>query len=232
MNSIKVKICGLTSHKDIAIVNKAQPNYAGFVFAPGRRILEVEYARQLITELDRSVYPVGVFVNETIERIIEITKKCSLKVIQLHGQESTDTVQALKKAIKSTVDDDVEVWKAVRVKDELSLEEIERFTAKSFTETLEPFLSSNPKDTQPRILLDTWNPNLQGGTGETFIWHLLKGLSIPFILAGGLTPENVENSIDSTKPWGVDVSSGVETDGMKSEEKVMKFVASVRNAVV
>ena len=201
----RIKLCGLTHPEDVAAVNALRPDYAGFVFAPGRRRVSADTARDLIAGLAASIVPVGVFVNEVPETIARIVRMCGLGVVQLHGAEEEAQVAALRALLPTGT----AIWKALRVKDAASLAP----------------LAALPAD---RFLLDAWHPEQAGGTGEAFDWRILEGVTVPFLLAGGLNAGNVEGAIRLVRPWGVDVSSGVETCGRKDPERMAAFVAAVR----
>ena len=201
---ISVKVCGLTRPEDIDAVNRFAPDYVGFVFAPSRRQVSPETARRLIRGLAEGILPVGVFVNEVPQRVAFIAAMCGLRVIQLHGDEDSETQDEVRRLTGR------EVWKAVRVKDRESLLEVTEGRA-------------------DRYLLDAYHPEQRGGCGQTFDWSLLKEIpSEKIVLAGGLMPENVAQAVRDIQPYGVDVSSGVETDGQKDPEKIKEFIRSVR----
>jgi phosphoribosylanthranilate isomerase len=206
----KVKICGLTRMRDIEIVNACRPEYAGFVFVESRRRLLPETARELIGELSASIIPVGVFVDASPMEVAKIALQCRLGVVQLHGAEDASHLEHLRILLPPGV----AVWKAFRIRNEASLLPMAEFPA-------------------DRFLLDAWHPELAGGTGDMFDWRLLLKARAPgYMLAGGLTPGNVADAIRLAHPWGVDVSSGVETDGLKDSAKVTAFVESVRFMLV
>ncbi|BCI61385.1 phosphoribosylanthranilate isomerase [Solibaculum mannosilyticum] len=201
---ISIKVCGLTRPEDIQAVNRFAPDYVGFVFAPSRRHVSPETAKNLVRGLAEGILPVGVFVNEVPQRVAFIAAMCGLKVIQLHGNEDSAYQEEIKRLTGR------EVWKAVRVKDKESLREVMEGCA-------------------DRYLLDAYHPSQQGGCGQTFDWSLLEGiLSQKIMLAGGLMPENVAQAVQLVRPYGVDVSSGVETDGYKDPEKIKEFIRIVR----
>ncbi len=201
---ISVKVCGLTRPEDIDAVNRFAPDYVGFVFAPSRRQVSPETARRLIRGLAEGILPVGVFVNEVPQRVAFIAAMCGLRVIQLHGDEDSETQDEVRRLTGR------EVWKAVRVKDRESLLEVTEGRA-------------------DRYLLDAYHPEQRGGCGQTFDWSLLKEIpSEKIVLAGGLMPENVAQAVRDIQPYGVDVSSGVETDGRKDPEKIKEFIRIVR----
>lgn len=201
---ISVKVCGLTRPEDIDAVNRFAQDYVGFVFAPSRRQVSPETARRLIRGLAEGILPVGVFVNEVPQRVAFIAAMCGLRVIQLHGDEDSETQDEVRRLTGR------EVWKAVRVKDRESLLEVTEGRA-------------------DRYLLDAYHPEQRGGCGQTFDWSLLKEIpSEKIVLAGGLMPENVAQAVRDIQPYGVDVSSGVETDGRKDPEKIKEFIRIVR----
>lgn len=205
----KVKICGLKRDEDIRYVNKYLPDYIGFVFAESKRRVTVEQAARLRSELDPRVKAVGIFVNEDMENVVETAAKCRLDCIQLHGDEDGQYVEKLKELLK--FQRDVEIWKAIRVKDEKSLVVLDEYEVDAF-------------------VLDTFVEGAYGGVGKVFDWKLAK-LAKAFgkiIVAGGLSVENVSDAVELVMPFGVDVSSNVETDGVKDEVKIKCFIEKVR----
>ncbi len=232
MGIVRIKICGLTRLQDIEAVNGLLPTHAGFVFAESRRRLEPAVAEGLIGLLDPSIIPTGVFVDDPPELVAEIVRSCGLGVVQLHGVETVDDISRLR----ALLPEGVEIWKALRIRNSASLKP----------------MAELPAD---RFLLDAWHPEQVGGTGEAFDWRLLNpsdisagdAVKIPggmpdgmhpashsdnagFLLAGGLTPENAAEAIRLVRPWGVDVSSGVETEGVKDPMKMAAFIKAVREA--
>ncbi|MCR4430353.1 MAG: phosphoribosylanthranilate isomerase [Tepidanaerobacteraceae bacterium] len=200
---VAVKICGLRRPEDINYANLLRPDYAGFVFAPGKRRISFEEAEQLISILDKRIKRVGVFLNERRDVILEACEQLDLDVIQLHGDEPPESVKGYGK---------VAVWKAIRVENADSLK-----TAKDYEVN--------------GILLDSAAKGLYGGSGVRFSLDLLEGVQFrqKVILAGGLDAENVAEAILKARPHAVDVSSGVETGGFKDFEKMKKFVERVRS---
>lgn len=198
MSKTKVKICGLKTMEDITYVNGIKPDYVGFVFANGKRMVTPSMAEMMRRRLDPSIIPVGVFVDEPADNIIRILQRGVVEVVQLHGNESEEDIEKIHKATGK------QVIKAVEVK---GAEDIQLW-------------QSSKAD---YLLLDSGK-----GSGEAFDWNVLKGVNRPFFLAGGLSPENVEAAINQVHPYAVDVSSGVETDGHKDREKIRKFVEAVR----
>ena len=198
----KVKICGLMGAEDVEAVNGARPEFAGFVFAKSRRQLMPGNARLLIERLDAGILPVGVFVDESPEDTADIARYCRLGAVQLHGTEDNGYIERLRRKLRPGV----QVIRAFRVKDEETLERA----------------SVSACDL---LLLDAWSADGAGGTGKTFDWRLLMGFECPYLLAGGLNEANVEEAIGRLRPYGVDVSSGVETDGATTEDLVDPVLA-------
>lgn len=197
----KVKICGLSKEEHAAYVNEAMPDYAGFVFAKSRRQVSVQQAATLRKTLHPQVEAVGVFVNEEPEWVAEIVREGIIQLVQLHGQEDEAYLDRLRRLIS------VPVIKAVKVKAVSDIEEACGSTADF-------------------LLLD----NGAGGTGQTFDWSLIPPIKKPFFLAGGLDCQNVEAGIRLMHPYGVDVSSGVETEGEKDRKKILELVRRARHA--
>lgn len=202
----RIKICGLRRLDDVAAVNMVMPDFAGFVFAESRRKVTLDQAKELIQHLDKRIRPVGVFVDMSPAAVSNIAEQCGLAVVQLHGSEDAATISATRWLLP-----DVSVWKAIPVRKTLRDTDLDAWRADGF-------------------LLDTWHPDAAGGTGKTFQWQWVDRIRQPFILAGGLTPENVGQAIDTLSPYGVDVSSGVESDGIKDPLKIRRFVEAVRAA--
>lgn len=201
----RVKICGLMRPEDVEAVNHFCPDYAGFVFARSRRQVSLEQACQLIARLNPAIVPVGVFVDEQAETVARIASQCGLKAVQLHGSEDNIYTATLRTLLPL----DVAVMKAVRVRDAASLE-IARQSSCDL------------------LLLDAWVDGVAGGAGQAFDWRLLEEFPRPYLLAGGLHGGNVAEAIGMLQPLGVDVSSGVETDGNKDFDKIGRFIELAR----
>lgn len=197
---MKIKICGLFRDCDIDYVNEARPDFIGFVFAKSRRQVSEEWAEAMRPKLRSEITLVGVFVNEPLLNVAKLLKDNIIEMAQLHGEENENYIQELKSLTNKPI------IKAVRV---LSHEDIEvaQHTVADF------------------LLLD----NGAGGTGESFDWSLVSKVKKPFFLAGGLNADNIEQAIVATSPYAVDLSSGVETDGMKDRDKILKIVRRMRN---
>lgn len=201
---VKVKICGITDVATAVEVAKAGADAIGLVFAPSRRQVTEEQARAIVQQLPPFITKVGVFVNESSDEVNRVARSCGLDVVQLHGQESPDYCRQMEKP----------VVKGVSVKNAESLTAIKDYQVQA-------------------ILLDTYHPEQAGGTGETFDWSLTTwlGTDTPVILAGGLGVDNVREALDRVQPYGVDVSSGVETNGSKDIQKIRDFISRVKGEV-
>ena len=198
-----IKICGLFRECDIDFVNEAGPEYIGFIlrFPASHRCIEPEQAALLRKKLAPGIRAVGVFVDQPPERVCEDARNIGLDVIQLHGSEDEAYLTALRRMTP------LPLWKAFRIR---NLSDLERAAESSADE----------------ILLDSGY-----GTGNAFDWSLAKGFSRPFILAGGLNAQLIAQARKRLAPHTVDLSSGVETDGVKDREKILAAVraAHARN---
>lgn len=204
MSETKIKICGLTRSQDIEYVNEALPDYVGFVFAESRRKITPEAAYKLKNILDPKIKVVGVFVNENITSVSELCSQGIIDVIQLHGNEDANYICTLRENIANPV------IKAVRVKDPASLNEVGQLNCDF-------------------LLLDSYSDKEYGGTGKTFDWEFTRSINKPFFLAGGIQFENATAAIKCSKPYCLDVSSGVEINGFKDKNKILKLVNLVRS---
>ena len=200
MDRVRIKICGLMRPQDIDMVNEVCPDIAGFILASGRRrTVTPERMREMTDRLKPEIRSAAVFLDQDIRWIADLAEGGLMDIIQLHGHEGNEEIRYLRSRTKKTV------IKAFRID---TAEDIRR------AEDSEADL----------VLLDHGT----GGTGQAWDWSLLTGMKRPFILAGGLDPENVQEAVRKTQPFGVDVSSGVETDGCKDREKILRFVRAVR----
>lgn len=224
----RIKICGMTSERDIRILNAFLPEYAGFVFAESRRRVTAEMSRNLSEMLHESIKKVGVFVDMPVWEVGQIVEKAGLDVVQLHGDENMEYVRSLRKILKPGT----EVWKAFRVDAVDTLDEgIISLNCKNVRKHDKSQILSEMKSmSADRYLLDAFVKGTAGGTGKKFDWNLFRttGDNGNMILAGGLSPSNVKEAISSTRPFAVDVSSGVEIDGYKDARLVMEFINNVR----
>ena len=234
----KIKMCGISKVDTIPAIVDAKPDYMGLVFAPSKRQVTVEQAKTLVEELHKQyekacgeatvpmntdiaqdgqdsqefvqgnsnfekIKTVGVFVNETVENLLKIAEEVKLDVIQLHGDEDETFIQSLKECTN------VEVWKAVQVR---SAADAEKWIDSS----------------ADMLLFDAYHKDERGGTGEVFDWSSLDEFERPFMLAGGMDSTNVARAIRTVRPYGIDISSGIETDGVKDDEKIKAFTNIVR----
>ena len=224
----KVKMCGISNVETIPAIIDAKPDYMGLVFAPSKRQVTVEQAKTLVEELykqnvvgnnseveqtepvtsldtasSETIKTVGVFVNETVENLLKIAEEVKLDVIQLHGDEDESFIQILKEQ------SNVEVWKAVQVR---SAADAEKWIDSS----------------ADMLLFDAYHKDERGGTGEVFDWSSLDEFERPFMLAGGIDSTNVARAIRTVRPYGIDISSGIETEGVKDNEKMKAFTNIVR----
>lgn len=202
MTGTKIKICGLFRQCDADAVNEAMPDYAGFVFhAKSRRAVTEETAEKLRSVLHPAIETVGVFVDASLEQIERLYRNKIISIIQLHGNEDAAMIEQLRKCIPKVV-----IWQAFKIQSKADLQKAEESSA-------------------DKILLDHG-----AGTGVAFDWSLLDGISRDFILAGGLSPNNIPFAIAKHHPDAVDLSSGVETDGVKDREKIMAAVTAARRS--
>lgn len=196
----KIKLCGLTRPCDIQTANRLLPDYIGFVFAPkSRRYVTPEQAAELRGLLNPDLTAVGVFVNEPPKTVAELLDCGVIDIAQLHGTEDEEYISALRALT------DKPLIQAFRIDTEQDIAAAENSTA-------------------DYVLLDSGN----GGTGTVFDWSLIRRLKRPYFLAGGLTADNVGGAVASLHPYAVDVSSGIETGGVKDEDKMTRFVHAVR----
>ena len=215
----KVKMCGISKVETISAVVESKPDYMGLVFAPSKRQVTVDQAKTLVEELHKQytkrynngaeqsnndeIKTVGVFVNETLDNLVSIATEANLDVVQLHGDEDEAFIQSLKERTN------VGVWKAVQIRSAADAE---------------AWIDSSAD----MLLFDAYHKDERGGTGEVFDWSCLDEFERPFILAGGIDSTNVARAIRTVRPYGIDISSGIETDGVKDNEKIKAFTNIVR----
>ena len=209
----KVKMCGISKVETIPAVVEAKPDYMGLVFAPSKRQVTVEQAKILIEELHKQcinhydtkvVKTVGVFVNETVDNLVAIANEVNLDAVQLHGDEDETFIQSLKERTN------VEVWKAIQIRTAADTEK---------------WIDSSAD----MLLFDAYHKDERGGTGEVFDWSSLDAFERPFMLAGGIDSTNVARAIRTVRPYGIDISSGIETNGVKDDEKITAFTKIVKS---
>ena len=212
----RVKICGITRAAQAVAAAGAGADFIGLVFAPSRRQVDEERARGIAAavreHIERRPLLVGVFVNAPAAEVNRIAESCGLDRVQLSGDESWGYAE----------DIDRPVIKAVRVSSGQSGQDV--------LAELAPGQSMLQRDAL--CLLDCHVPGSYGGSGQSFDWKVARQVCqrLPVILAGGLTPQNVERAIGLARPWAVDVSSGVESEGVKDMSKIQGFIEAVRRA--
>lgn len=221
----KVKMCGISKIETIPAVIEANPDYMGLVFAPSKRQVTVDQAKTLVEELHKQygnrysrdevqcsnqtlihqefIKTVGIFVNETLDNLVTIATEVNLDAVQLHGDEDEAFIQSLKERTN------VEVWKAVQIRSAADAE---------------VWIDSSAD----MLLFDAYHKDERGGTGEVFDWSSLDEFERPFMLAGGIDSTNVARAIRTVRPYGIDISSGIETEGVKDDEKIKAFTNIVR----
>ena len=195
----KIKLCGLSRPCDIETVNQLKPDYIGFVFATkSKRYVTYRKAAELKSRLSPEIKAVGVFVNECPQETVKLLKNGIIDMVQLHGGEAEDDIARLRRLT------DRPIIKAFRI------------------ETAYDIKAAN-QSTADYILLDSG-----AGTGTVFDWSLVNSVGRPYFLAGGLDADNVADAVKALRPFAVDVSSGIETDGLKDKAKMAAFIAAVR----
>ena len=221
----KVKMCGISKVETIPAVVDAKPDYMGLVFAPSKRQVTVDQAKTLVEELHKQyanrynrdaeqcsnqtlihqefIKTVGIFVNETLDNLVTIATEVNLDAVQLHGDEDEAFIQSLKERTN------VEVWKAVQIRSAADAE---------------AWIDSSAD----MLLFDAYHKDERGGMGEVFDWSCLDEFERPFMLAGGIDSTNVARAIRTVRPYGIDISSGIETEGVKDDEKIKAFTNIVR----
>lgn len=215
----KVKMCGISKVETIPAVVEAKPDYMGLVFAPSKRQVTVDQAKTLVEELHKQytkrynngaeqsnndeIKTVGIFVNETLDNLVTIATEVNLDAVQLHGDEDEAFIQSLKERTN------VEVWKAVQIRSAVD--------AAAWIDS-----------SADMLLFDAYHKDERGGTGEVFDWSCLDEFERPFMLAGGIDSTNVARAIRTVRPYGIDISSGIETEGVKDDEKIKAFTNIVR----
>lgn len=221
----KIKMCGISKVETIPAIVDAKPDYMGLVFAPSKRQVTVDQAKTLVEELHKQyanrynrdaeqysnqtlihqefIKTVGIFVNETLDNLVTIATEVNLDVVQLHGDEDEAFIQSLKERTN------VEIWKAVQIRSAADAE---------------AWIDSSAD----MLLFDAYHKDERGGTGEVFDWSCLDEFERPFMLAGGIDSTNVARAIRMVRSYGIDISSGIETDGVKDNEKITAFTKLVR----
>ena len=194
---VKIKICGLKRLEDIEIANRYRPDYIGFVFAQSKRQVTHDLARRLKDNLDPDITAVGVFVDPPAEEILELYDDGTIDMVQLHGSESEEFILNLKEKTNCKL----KIIKAIEMYDGIDITEYDNSKA-------------------DYLLFDSGK-----GSGKTFDWNLIrKNLKNDFFIAGGLTSQNINEAIDQFNPYAVDLSSSLEVNGFKDENKIREIM--------
>lgn len=197
----KIKICGIKRLEDIGIVNKYKPDYIGFVFAESKRKVTRDLAYRLKQDLDADIIAVGVFVDSPVEEIVELFEGGIIEMAQLHGSENEQYIQNLKQR----TDDELKIINAIEISKDTDLSKFDNSQS-------------------DYLLFDSGK-----GSGKTFDWNLIKkDIKKEFFLAGGLSSSNVLEAIEQFNPYAVDLSSSLETDGVKDENKIKEIMELIR----
>ena len=198
---VRIKLCGMFCEDDIDAVNEVRPDFVGFVidFPKSHRSLFAERAVELASRVSDGIARVGVFVNEPVEAVAHLHRAGAIDIVQLHGTEDAGYLARLRAQVDTTI---IQAFR-ICVGDDVARAQASE---------------------ADYVLLDSGQ-----GTGQTFDWSLLQGMQRPFMLAGGLGPNNVTDAIRAVRPWAVDMSSGIETNGRKDPQKMRAAVAAVRN---
>jgi len=203
MSKIQIKICGLRREEDIKYVNECLPEYIGFVFAESKRKVDKKQAKVLKEMLSSKIQAVGVFVNAALEEIEELCSENVIDIVQLHGEEDIVYIESLRERISNPI------IKAIRVRSQEQILEEEKMPCEM-------------------LLLDTYTKGEYGGSGKDFDLQMIPELEKPYFLAGGLQVETIKEKLAQVNPYAVDISSGVETDGIKDFQKIKEFVKKIR----
>jgi phosphoribosylanthranilate isomerase len=197
---MKIKICGLTRPEDVVFLNGLPVDYAGFIFVPSSpRCLNLPSAMRIAPLLREGIKKVGVFLDDDSARVLDIARSLQLDLLQFHGEETPAYCSRLE----------IPYFKTIRVRSRIDGSSLRGYRPEAF-------------------LLDTYAPRAHGGTGKTFDWSIARAwrdTGVKILLAGGLTPDNVSRAVSEVDPWGVDVSSGVESSpGVKDHSKLHRFI--------
>lgn len=202
---MKIKICGIRREEDVMFLNESLPDFAGFIFADTRRKVTKEQALRLRKLLDRRIEVFGVFVNAPVEEVCACVQNGSIDAVQLHGDETEEYIQEIRRHVS------VPIIKAVRVRETSDILAADCLSC-------------------DYLLLDTYSAVQYGGTGRAFAWDIIpEKLTHPYFLAGGLYEGNIRDAMKCPCCYGLDVSGGVETDGIKDREKINEIIKIVRN---
>lgn len=200
----RIKMCGIKRIADVEAANTCRPEYVGFVFAPeSKRFVSPQTAKALKQALDKEIQAVGVFVDAPLEEVSSLLKEGIIDLAQLHGREGEAYIRSLKEQTNKPV--------------------IKAFRMNALGDKINETLSAIEHSSADFVLLDS-----KAGCGEVFEWGMIETVQRPYFLAGGLDISNVSTAIEKLQPYAVDVSSGIETDGVKDKDKMEAFVTLVR----
>lgn len=197
---MKIKICGIKNENEAKIINECMPDIAGFVFASGKRQIDINKAKILKKIINPEIETAGIFVEQNEDEILKIYNEKVIDIIQLHGDYDERTIKNLKEKT------DAKIIKVIRVK--------EGFYK---IETLADF-----------ILFDAYSKDKYGGLNKTFDWNIKIISNVPYFVAGGINENNIVEMVKKLTPYGVDISSGVEVDGFKTKEKVFNIIKIIK----
>ena len=215
---VKIKFCGISQEDTVPVLAETRPDHVGFIFAPSKRQVTVEQAKSITRSLQDSIHTtsgnkccsrVGVFVNETIPTIVEIAKVVPLSVVQLHGDETVTYIETLRSQLQEEQLESIEIWKAIQVQGK---------------EDILPWKQA-PID---GLVVDAYSKEERGGTGKTIDWSLLDEVQVPYYLAGGIGLHNVARAIRRLQPYGLDMSSSLETNGQKDVKKIKSMAQIIK----
>ena len=200
----RIKMCGIKIIADVEAANTCRPEYVGFVFAPeSKRFVAPQTAKVLKQALDKEIQVVGVFVDAPLEEVSSLLKEGIIDLAQLHGSEGEAYIRSLKEQTNKPV--------------------IKAFRMNALGDKINETLFAIEQSSADFVLLDS-----KAGCGEVFEWGMIETVQRPYFLAGGLDISNVSTAMEKLQPYAVDVSSGIETDGVKDKDKMEAFVTLVR----
>ena len=197
---MKIKICGIKNENEAKIINECMPDIAGFVFASGKRQIDINKAKILKKIINPEIETAGIFVEQNEDEILEIYNEKVIDIIQLHGDYDERTIKNLKEKTGA------KIIKVIRVKEDFYK-----------IETFADF-----------ILFDAYSKDKYGGLNKTFDWNIKIISNVPYFVAGGINENNIIEMVKKLTPYGVDISSGVEVDGFKTKEKVFNIIKIIK----
>ena len=197
---MKIKICGIKNENEAKIINQCMPDIAGFVFASGKRQIDINKAKNLKKIINPEIETAGIFVEQNEDEILKIYNEKVIDIIQLHGDYDERTIKNLKEKTGA------KIIKVIRVKEDFYK-----------IKTLADF-----------ILFDAYSKDKYGGLNKTFDWNIKIISNVPYFVAGGINENNIVEMVKKLTPYGVDISSGVEVDGFKTKEKVFNIIKIIK----